>query len=168
MNSIHPEPFEVYGQDHGFILYKTELTGTKSGKLIVTDIHDYATVFLNGNYIGSLDRREGINSIDIPASSVEKPVLELFVEAMGRLNFGKDIIDRKGITDSVTLNGTTLLNWQIYNLPMDKKFIWDLRSSGISLKKPGVFFKGNFVLSSAGGNTCSDTYIDVSKLYKRT
>jgi beta-galactosidase GanA len=66
----------------------------------------------------------------------------------------------------VTLNGTTLLNWQIYNLPMDKKFIWDLRSSGRSLKKPGVFFKGNFVLSRGEGNLYSDTYIDVSNYTK--
>ena len=152
VNSVQPKTFEAYGQDHGFILYKTELIGPKSGKLIVTDIHDYATVFLNGNYIGNLDRREGINSIDIPASNVEAPVLEILVEAMGRINFGKNIIDRKGITDSVTLNGMTLLNWKVYNLPMDKKYIWDLRSSGKSLNKPGVFFRGNFFLSRAEGN----------------
>jgi beta-galactosidase len=166
VKSVQAKPFEAFGQDHGFILYKTELTGQKSGKLTVNDIHDYATVFLNGNYIGKLDRREGVNSIDLPESNIDLPVLEIFVEAMGHINYGKDIIDRKGITDSVTLNGTTLLNWQIYNLPMDKKFIWDLRSSGRSLKKPGVFFKGNFVLSRGEGNLYSDTYIDVSNYTK--
>jgi beta-galactosidase GanA len=168
VNSVQPKPFEAYGQDHGFILYKTELAGQKNGKLVVTDIHDYATVFLNGNYIGKLDRREGINSIDIPASSVEVPVLEILVEAMGRISFDRNLIDRKGITDSVTLNGTTLLNWQIYNLPMNKKYIWDLRSSGKSLKKPGVFFRGSFVLSRAEGNLYSDTFIDVSNYTKGT
>jgi beta-galactosidase GanA len=166
VSSVQPKTFEAYGQYHGFILYKTELTGNKSGKLIVTDIHDYATVFLNGNYIGKLDRREGINSIDIPSSNEEVPVLEILVEAMGHINFGKNIIDRKGITDSVTLSGTKLVNWQAYNLPMDKKYIWDLRSSGKSLKKPGVFFKGNFVLSRGEGNLFSDTYIDVSNYTK--
>jgi beta-galactosidase len=166
VSSVQPKTFEAYGQDHGFILYKTELTGPKSGKLTVTEIHDYATVFLNGNYLGTLDRREGINSIDIPVSNSEVPVLEIFVEAMGRLNFGKNIIDRKGITDSVTLDGTTLLNWKAYNLPMDRKFIWDLRSSGKSLKKPGVFFRGNFVLSRAEGNLYSDTFVDVSNYTK--
>jgi beta-galactosidase GanA len=166
VNSVQTKTFEAYGQDHGFILYKTELTGNKNGKLTVTDIHDYATVFLNGNYIGKLDRREGINSIDIPASNVEAPVLEILVEAMGHINFGKNLIDRKGITDSVTLNGTTLVNWQSYNLPMDKKFIWDLRSSGKSLKKPGVFFKGNFVLSRGERDLYSDTFIDVSNYTK--
>jgi beta-galactosidase len=166
VNSVEPKTFEDYGQYHGFILYKTELSGQKGGMLKVTDIHDYATVFLNGNYIGKLDRREGINSIDIPVSNVEAPVLEIFVEAMGHINFGKDIIDRKGITESVTLNGTTLENWKVYNLPMDKKYIWDLRSSAKSLKKPGVFFKGNFVLSRAEGNLYSDTFIDVSNYTK--
>jgi beta-galactosidase len=166
VSSVQPKTLEACGQYHGFILYKTELKGIKSGKLTVTDIHDYATFFLNGNYIGKLDRREGINSIDIPTTNAEVPVLEILVEAMGRINYGKNIIDRKGITDSVTINGTTLMNWQIYNLPMDKKFIWDLRSSGRSLKKPGVFFKGNFVLSRGEGNLYSDTFIDLSNYTK--
>ena len=124
--------------------------GHKSGKLIVTDIHDYATVFLNGEYIGKLDRREGINSIDIPAEKCTNPVLEILVEGMGRINFAEHIIDRKGITDRVTLNGMTLMNWKVYNLPMDKKFIYDLRSSGRTLNKPGIFFRGNFFLEKAG------------------
>jgi hypothetical protein len=166
INSVEPKTFEDYGQYHGFILYKTELSGQKSGMLKVTDVHDYATVFFNGNYIGKLDRREGINSINIPVSNVEVPVLEIFVEAMGHINFGKDIIDRKGITESVTLNGTKIENWKIYNLPMDKKYIWDLRSSAKSLKKPGVFFRGNFVLTRAEGNLYSDTFIDMSNYTK--
>lgn len=166
VNSVQPKPFEAFNQDYGFILYKTELTGAKSGKLAVTEIHDYATVFLNGIYIGKLDRREGLDSIDIPVSSAEVPVLEILVEAMGRINFGKNIVDRKGITDSVTLNGTTLLNWKIYNLPMDRKYIYDLRSSGKSIKKPGVFFKGNFILTRAEGNLGADTFIDFSNYVK--
>ncbi len=166
VNSVKPLTFESYGQDHGFILYKTVLTGPKSGKLIVTDIHDYATVFLNGSYIGNLDRREGINSIDIPASNVEAPSIEILVEAMGRINYGKNFEDRKGITDSVTIDGKALLNWQVYQMPMDKKYIWDLRSSGRSIKKPGVFFRGDFFLTSAQGTTGCDTYIDLSNYTK--
>jgi beta-galactosidase len=165
VSSVQPKTFEAYGQDYGFILYKTELIGHKKGKLTVTDIHDYATVFLNGTYIGKLDRREGINTIDIPASNVEIPVLEILVEGMGRINFAQYLIDRKGITDRVTLNGMTLMNWKVYNLPMDKKFILGLRSSGKNLNKPGVFFKGSFFLSKTG-ILPGDTFIDVSKYVK--
>lgn len=161
VNSVQPKTFEAYGQDYGFIIYKTELVGQKKGKLTVTDIHDYATVFLNGEYIGKLDRREGIDTINIPESKVELPVLEILVEGMGRLNFAQYMIDRKGITDRVTLDGMTLMNWEVYNLPMDKKYIFNLRSSGQSQVKPGIFFKGNFILKVKG-----DTFIDISNYNK--
>ena len=157
VNSVTPKPFEAYNQDYGLILYRTELIGHKQGKLTVTDVHDYATVFLNGEYIGRLDRREGINTIDIPESKVANPVLEILVEGMGRINFAQYLIDRKGITDRVTLNGMTLMNWKVFNLPMNEKFIYDLRSSGKMVNKPGIFYKGNFSLAIVG-----DTYFDVS------
>ncbi len=157
VNSVTPKPFEAYNQDYGLILYRTELIGHKQGKLTVTDVHDYATVFLNGEYIGRLDRREGINTIDIPESKVANPVLEILVEGMGRINFAQYLIDRKGITERVTLNGMTLMNWKVFNLPMNEKFIYDLRSSGKMVNKPGIFYKGNFSLAIVG-----DTYFDVS------
>ncbi len=160
-NSVTPKPFEAYGLDYGFILYQTELTGHKKGKLTVTEIHDYATVFLNGEYVGRLDRREGISSIDLPESKAANPLLEILVEGMGRINFGQNLIDRKGITDRVTLNDMTLMNWKVYKLPMDSKFVYDLRSSGRVMNKPGIFFKGNCSLAVTG-----DTYFDMSN-YKK-
>jgi beta-galactosidase len=161
VTSVTPKTFEEYGQDYGFIMYRTELIGHKKGKLVVTDIHDFATVFLDGEYIGRLDRREGINSINLPESKTANPVLEILVEGMGRINFGQYLIDRKGLTERVTLNGMTLMNWKIYKLPMDWKFVYDLRSSGKVMNKPGIFFKGNFSILSTG-----DTYFDLSN-YKK-
>ncbi len=161
VSSVQPKPFEAYGQDYGFILYSTELIGHKKGKLTVTDLHDYATVFLDGEFIGTLDRREGINTIDIPEGKAERPILEILVEGMGRINFAQYLIDRKGITDRVTLNGMTLMNWKVYNLPMDNKFIYDLRSSNRTPGKRGIFFKGNFFLSAPG-----DTFLDLSNFQK--
>jgi beta-galactosidase len=157
VNSVHPGTFEDYGQDYGFILYRTVLNGYSKGKLSVSDIHDYATVFLNGEYVGTLDRQEGINSIDLPDSKVTDPILEILVEGMGRINYGRNIVDRKGITDKVTLNTKEILNWKVYNLPMDSKFIYELRSSGKSLNKPGIFFRGTISLI-----TPADTYFDMS------
>jgi beta-galactosidase len=161
VSSETPGTFESYGQDYGFILYRTLLTDYKKGKLTVTDIHDYATVFLNGEYVGNLDRRAGINSLDLPDCKVSNPQLEILVEAMGRINYGKDIIDRKGITEKVTIDGNTLLNWKIYNLPMDSKFIYRLRSSGKVLNKPGIFFRGAISFAYT-----ADTYLDMSSYRK--
>jgi beta-galactosidase len=161
VSSETPGTFESYGQDYGFILYRTVLTNYKKGTLTVNNIHDYATVFLNGEYEGTLDRRAGINSVELPNSKVQNPVLEILVEGMGRINYGKDIIDRKGITEKVTLDGNTLLNWKIFNLPMDSKFIYHLRSSGKVLNKPGIFFRGTFSLAIT-----EDTYLDMSSYRK--
>jgi len=160
-NSVTPKSFESYGQDYGYMLYKTELIGHKKGKLTVTELHDYATVFLDGEYVGRLDRREGLYNIDLPAGKTANPVLEILVEGMGRINFAQHLIDRKGITDRVTLNGMTLMNWKVYKLPMDWKFVYDLRSSGRTVNKAGIYFKGNFSLIETG-----DTYIDMSN-YKK-
>ena len=161
VTSEEPRPFEEYGQHNGFVLYRKELTGRKSGKLAVKDIHDYATVFLNGEYLGSLDRREAIDTIEIPESIADKPVLEILVEGMGHINYGPYIFDRKGITDSVTLDGEKLLDWEVFKLPMDGKFIYDLRSSGRVVNKPGIFFKGNFSLAYTG-----DTFFDIANYRK--
>jgi beta-galactosidase len=158
--SIQPKTFEAYGQDYGFMLYKTKLIGHKSGKLTVMDIHDYATVFLNGKYIGVLNRREALNTIDIPKSDVKDPVLEILVEGMGRINFAHPMIDHKGITDRVTLNGMTLMNWEVYKLPMNENYIKSLKPAAQN-QKPGIFFKGKFNLAESG-----DTFIDMQN-YKK-
>ncbi len=164
--SVQPKPFEAYGQDYGFILYKTQLIGHKKGKLTITDVHDYATIFLNGKYIGKLDRRLGEKTIDIPASDIKNPVLEILVEGMGRINFAQYLIDRKGITDRVTLNGMTLMNWDVYNLPMDEEYLKRISDAGNEMMestnvKPGVFFKGSFTLEGV-----ADTFIDMSNYEK--
>ncbi|MHC1731724.1 MAG: glycoside hydrolase family 35 protein [Bacteroidales bacterium] len=161
VRSVQPKPFEAFGQDYGFMLYSTKLTGHKSGKLTVIDIHDYATVFLDGKYVGTLDRRLGINSIDLPATGTDFPVLEIFTEAMGRINFAHAMIDRKGITDRVILNGMTLMNWEVRGFPMSDSYAESLPSTGTEQPKPGVFFRGTLTLDAT-----ADTFIDMTNFVK--
>ncbi len=62
---------------------------------------------------------------------------------MGRINFADRMIDRKGITDRVTLNGMTLMNWRVYRLPMGSEWVAALREGSVGAR-PGVFFRGAF------------------------
>ncbi len=160
VHSVNPLPFESYDHYYGFALYKTRLVGRKKGLLEIKELHDYATVFLDGRYIGKIDRRLGEQSITIPETGNANPVLEILVEGMGRINFGPRLIDRKGITERVTLNRMTLFNWEVYLLPMDTKYITNLRKEGHT-DRPGVFFRGSFNLEKT-----ADTYIDLSD-YKK-
>ena len=158
IKSVYPRTFEYYGQNQGLVLYRTTLVGRKSGKLIITDVHDYAQVFVDGKFIGTVDRRLGEKSVDLPATTSVNPLLEILVEGMGHINFAQEIIDRKGITDRVTLSGMTLTNWDVFLLPLADKWATSLVAKPTpGSRRPGVFFKGTFALDAT-----ADTFIDMA------
>jgi len=157
-----PVPMEALGQYQGMMLYRTKLIGHKKGKLKIWEPHDYALVLLNGKFIDTVYRDGGNWTVDLPASDVADPVLDILVEGMGRINFAQFMIDRKGITERVTLNGMTLMNWEQYKLPMDGNFVQQAATQDRGQDyRPGVFFTGSFTLSETG-----DTYFDMSNYFK--
>ena len=167
-----PQPMESFGQSSGLVLYRTKLIGHKGGHLTITEPHDFAMVYLNGKLIDTVYRDGGHWTVTLPETGVKEPVLDILVEAMGHINFAQYIIDRKGITDRVTLDGMTLMNWETFNLPMDDRFIKNLKDPlsnaaaaegniAVRMDRPGVFFKGAFALDSV-----ADTYIDMSEFRK--
>ena len=159
-----PVPMEALNQNQGLMLYRTKLIGHKSGRLTIWEPHDYALVFLNGKFIDTVFRDGGKWTMDLPKdSAVKDPVLDILVEGMGHINFAQFMIDRKGITDRVTLNGMTLMNWEQYTLPMDEKFVTAaLRKQPVKTdSRNGQFFKGRFTLETTG-----DTYFDMSGYVK--
>jgi beta-galactosidase len=161
-HTAQPKPMEAFGQYHGYILYQTKLRGVTHGKLRVIDLHDYAAVFLDGKLIGTIDRSLGQNSIKIPKINDPNPMLGILVEAMGRINYGPHIIDRKGITKRVQLGYMTLMNWKVYNIPMNIGWVKNLSfHHNKSSNRPGVFFKANFNLNEMGS-----TYLDMSNWKK--
>ena len=169
-HSPQPQPMEHFGQQSGMILYRTKLIGHKSGSLTITEPHDYALVFLNGQFIDTVYRDGGKWTVKLPKTDVKDPILEILVENMGHINFAQYLIDRKGITDRVTLNGMTLMNWDIFNLPLTSPPSMPLTAKG-PLKaaitgptesgKSPIFFKGTFQL-----DTTADTYLDMSAFKK--
>jgi len=161
VTSPQVKTMESMGQYSGFIVYRTKLIGRKSGELTITEPHDYAMVLLNGKLVDTVYRDGGKWTVKLPESDVKDPVLEILVENMGHINFAQYMIDRKGITDRVTLEGMTLFNWEIFNLPMDDNFVKALKPNDKASLHDGVFFKGSFEL-----NTVADTYLDLSNFRK--
>ncbi|WP_190295387.1 glycoside hydrolase family 35 protein [Mucilaginibacter rubeus] len=161
VKSAQPVPMEALGQYYGFILYRTKLVGRKSGTLTITEPHDYALVLLNGKLVDTVYRDGGKWTVKLPPSDVKDPQLDILVENMGHINFAQYMVDRKGITDRVTLEGMTLTNWEIYKLPMNDQFIASLKSTENKDFHDGTFFKGKFDLK-----TVADTYLDLSNFKK--
>jgi len=162
--SPQPLPMEAFDQKSGLILYRTKLIGHKSGSLTITEPHDYALIFLNGRLIDTVFRDGGKWTVQLPKTDVKDPVLDILVEGMGHINFAQYMIDRKGITDRVTLNGMTLMDWEIFSLPLDEQYMQQVRGAGEgkgTAAGNGIFFKGNFDLTET-----ADTYIDMSSFKK--
>ena len=77
---------------------------------------------------------------------------------MGRINYGQRMIDRKGITDRVTLNAMTLMDWEAVNLPFDAAYLAGLKFGPTDAAgPPAKFFRATVNVASPG-----DTYLDMS------
>ncbi len=123
---------EDLGQDFGYIHYETTLKECVKGTLQIKDVRDYAVVLLNGEQIGSFDRRHRQSKIDIDVETVPAK-LEILVENVGRVNYGPDILNNhKGITEKVTINDQEINGWIISPLPLYKAKVGSYKFSGLN------------------------------------
>lgn len=113
-----PRNLEAYDQSFGCILYRTTIPAGPATTLQAQAIHDIGQVFLDGQRVGFTDRRSGNYKVQVPARE-DKATLDILVEAMGRVNFGPEVYDRKGIHSPVMLGDQVLNGWQIFKLPLD-------------------------------------------------
>lgn len=151
-------PMEHFGQNFGYILYRHRFQQTISGDLNLSEVHDFARVYLNRTLVGTIDRREGQKSIhlDVPAHSQ----LDILVANDGRINSTQAMRgETKGITNSATLAGSELYGWQVYTLPMDAPRPTHFNPK-VNHDGP-IFLEGEFKLSSVG-----DVFLDVHQLGK--
>ena len=126
---------EEYDQGFGSILYRTTLPELPSSSILtVNEAHDFAQIFLNGKYIGKLDRRNGEKHLKLPACA-QGAKLDILIEAMGRINFGRAIKDYKGITENVELTieignrpfTCDLKEWEVYNIEDTYEFYQNMK-----------------------------------------
>ena len=98
--------FEEMDMGWGTMIYFTQLPEITSSSVLTGEFHDFAQVFIDRKYIGKIDRVKNEKSLTLPP--VKKGAeLIIFVEGMGRINFGRAIKDFKGIIGNVTLSTET-------------------------------------------------------------
>jgi beta-galactosidase len=160
--SVDIQSMEFFDQGYGSILYRTTLPEVQAGEiLLITEAHDLAQVFVDDKRLANLSRMKGEGAIQLPAIKAGA-VLDILVEPMGRMNFGKGIYDWKGITEKVEIksaNGTEeLKNWKVYTLPSDYNFVKGRKFQKSSSPATGAaYHRGSFHVEKAG-----DTFIDMS------
>ena len=153
----NPLTFEDLNQGHGFVLYSKKFVQPISGKLMLKGLRDYATVYVNGERVGVLNRNTKNYSmdIDIPFNAT----LDILVENMGRINYGAEIINNlKGIISPVIIDSNFITgSWKMYKFPLD--VVPDLKAlTNKNITGHPEFYKGSFILSKTG-----DTFLDMHK-----
>jgi beta-galactosidase len=121
-------------------------------------------VYVNGRLMGSLDRRLGQTRLPLRISGAAHPArgdqLDVLVENAGRINYSVELRkDRKGITGSVTLNGTPLHDWKIYALPLTDKS--GFKYGGKACAAAPCFYRGSFN-ATVSGTAAADTFLDTA------
>ncbi|WP_308278274.1 beta-galactosidase [Prevotella sp.] len=149
--------FEDMNQGYGYMLYRRHFNQPISGMMRVPGIADFATVYVNGEKVGELNRMTGKDSMQIKVPF--NATLDILVENMGRINFGTRInANRKGIIQPIIINGHKITgDWQMYGVPMDVMPVMPKMHSPYVKGQPTLYF-GTFELDNVG-----DTFLDMEK-----
>jgi beta-galactosidase len=155
-----PRNMEAYDQGRGCILYRTTVPAGPAAQLSAKEVRDFAWVFVDGKLVGSMDRRSRQYSVQIPQRQASAR-LDILVEAMGHVNFGPEVHDRKGLYTPVTLKSldgvaTEPGPWQVYRLPLDEPMLKGLQFKSGKAAGP-AFWRGTFDVAKP-----ADTFLDVS------
>ena len=149
-----PLNMERYNQGHGCILYRTTVPAGEAAVLESPAVHDFGFVFLDGKQIGVMDRRNNNFKIKLPERKSAQ-TLDVLVEAMGHVNFGQEVHDRKGLRAPVKLGGNELTDWKVFNLPLDQKMLHGLHFKEAHNSGP-AFWRATVRIDKPG-----DTFLDL-------
>ena len=115
-----PVYMEQLGQGFGLVSYERDLAADEGGLLSIDEVHDFGYVFLDGQYLGTLDRRHRGVKVAVPkGTTAGKRRLQIVLEPMGRINSSTGMEDRKGIAGRVRLGGKVLRGWTARMMPID-------------------------------------------------
>lgn len=113
VNYIIPLSMEELDQPYGYTLYRTKIN--RQGELSFnTDvIHDRAFIYINGKYVATTYKNDQVKDLKLNFPKRDN-ILEIFVENMGRANYGEHLIDKKGIIKNIWLGEQYWFNWEMY------------------------------------------------------
>ena len=162
--------FEELDMGWGSAYYRTQLPDIPVRSVLTVEAHDFAQVFIDGNYIGKIDRVKNEKSLVLPPVRKGQQ-LAILVEAMGRINFGRAIKDFKGLVGDAVLTAEidgheaswNLKGWRIQPIPDDYGTAFSRQMdtpasdvfphSGEAL--PRGYYRGSFELKTTG-----DTFLN--------
>ncbi len=114
-----PLTMEQLGQDHGLVHHRGSVRVPEGAhELSVVGLHDRATVLADGALLGVLDGNDAGASLTLRGTGGVVR-LDLFVENQGRVNYGTEMGECKGITGGIRLGRRWIHGWTSEPLQLD-------------------------------------------------
>ncbi|MDU1889098.1 MAG: beta-galactosidase [Dysgonomonas sp.] len=163
-----PYTFEQLGQGYGYVLYSRHFNQPISGTMEIAGLRDYASVYLNGEKIGVLNRYNKTYTIDVDIPFNSR--LDILVENMGRINYGPEIVNNtKGLISPPIIRGIEITgDWEMYMFPMSEsldldkipqQYVHNIHNGlPTELNNLPIVYEGVFELSETG-----DTFLDMEE-----
>lgn len=123
--AITVRSMENFDQGYGYIVYETTaFVGAEGAKLLLPEVHDIAHVYVDGEYLKTVDRADEDKSVFVEKSGERK--IQILVENMGRVNYGIRLKDRKGLVGDLNIFDVEynvyakLFGYKTYSLELEK------------------------------------------------
>ncbi|NWH75795.1 BGAL galactosidase, partial [Piaya cayana] len=173
VKSTYPLTFVEVKQYFGFVLYRTMLPRNFTEPTQLSSpfngVHDRAYVSVDGVPQGVLERDD---SLTVNITGMAGANLDILVENMGRVNFGRYNNDFKGLVSNLSLGEDILVEWEIYPLDIDgavnhdfighrvqpKKSLCNPLCNPLSYEAP-AFYTGRLSIPEGIPDLPQDTYI---------
>ena len=118
IHSAAPLWQEALGQSVGFTLYSTAVTGPREElSLEAAALHDRAVIYLNGKKAGIWERDRRKDPISFSVGREETVKVDILVENMGRINYGPEMFDHKGMV-GIRFGQQNHYGWDMYPMEM--------------------------------------------------
>lgn len=150
-------PMEKFGQAHGCIAYTTNIESDGNAFTLKFDeVHDLASVYVDGDFVSEV-ARDGEKSLVLNLSKGTHE-LTFFVEEFGRINFGLEIFDPKGLVGDVVMlsndgSEKVLKDYVVTSYPFEKVVV---SSTDCERTNIPMLYKFDIELTPVG-----DTYLEI-------
>lgn len=163
--SSYPLTMEELGQDYGYLIYDTQLEGPfEEMDLVIEGLHDRAYIYIEEELKGVRDRMNRQNDeVRIGLEKGEKKKLRILVENLGRVNYGSNLADEKGILKGVRIGPVYHYGYTMY--PIDCRNLERLKWEELNEKiKEPVFLKGELQIEQE--TELADTFVRLDGFHK--
>jgi beta-galactosidase len=160
--SRFPLTMEQLNFGFGFVMYETTLLNLTKTLNFGGSIRDRAHVIIDGRLFKIIDREFSPDvSLDISSVAVKNSKLQILLENRGRICYGSELNDSKGIVGNITNEyGQTLIDWKHSLIDLSQLNVTGAAIRKSESKSPAQSYLPTFYAGVLNVPNPTDTFLD--------